>query len=56
MQNIQMSDGYLIPVNAIGTFQIQNPTVLTNIIKQAYSLGQRHIDTASCYNNEQNIG
>lgn len=50
-----LNNGYKIPKIAFGTWQIDNSTV-TNAVKKALSIGYRHIDTASAYENEEGIG
>lgn len=50
-----LNSKYKIPKIAFGTWQIDNDTV-TDAVKTAFSLGYRHIDTASAYGNEGGIG
>lgn len=50
-----LNSGYKIPKIAFGTWQIDNDSV-TDAVKTALSLGYRHIDTASAYDNETGIG
>lgn len=50
-----LNNGYKIPKIAFGTWQIDNSAV-TDAVKTAFSLGYRHIDTASAYGNEEGIG
>lgn len=54
-ENYMLNSGYKIPKIAFGTWQIDN-TIVTNAVKNALSLGYRHIDTASAYGNESGIG
>lgn len=54
-ETYMLNSGYEIPKIAFGTWQIDN-TIVTDAVKNALSLGYRHIDTASAYGNESGIG
>lgn len=53
---LKLSNGNLMPKLVLGTYKITNEFVLESIIKEAYNIGYRHIDTALMYNNEVLIG
>lgn len=51
-----LNNGVLIPVYGCGTFQIPNDGSTEKAVKEALTLGIRHIDTASAYFNEEEVG
>ena len=52
-----LSSGLKMPQIGLGTFDMEKPAEFENVIKAAIlEHGYRHIDTASLYNNEENIG
>ena len=54
-ETYSLNNGIQIPKIAFGTWQISNADV-TDAVKSALSLGYRHIDTASAYENESGVG
>lgn len=50
-----LSNGVKIPKLGLGTWFIHNDTV-AQTVRDAVSLGYRHIDTAQAYQNEQGVG
>lgn len=54
-KRITLANGVEIPALALGTWQIDNNTVV-NVVKDALNAGYRHIDTAVQYENEEGIG
>jgi len=52
---IQLRDGYQIPSNGFGVFQIPEGMVVEPV-RAAIDIGYRHIDTASIYRNERGVG
>ena len=54
-ETYSLNNGIQIPKIALGTWQISNADV-TDAVKSALSLGYRHIDTASAYENESGVG
>ena len=54
-KRITLANGIEIPALALGTWQIDNNTVV-NVVKDALNAGYRHIDTAVQYENEEGIG
>lgn len=53
--NFKLNNGIEIPSIGLGTWLIDNDKV-ANIIKNAVSIGYRHIDTAQAYENEKGVG
>lgn len=54
--SIKLNDGVEIPVYGFGTFLIANDGSTYKAVTDALKLGIRHIDTASAYFNEQEVG
>lgn len=56
--NVTFYNGAQIPVVGLGTFGSDNysPDQVATAVKQAIALGYRHIDCASIYGNEKEIG
>lgn len=54
-EKMTLNNGIEIPAIALGTWQIDNETVV-RCVKDAYDLGYRHIDSASDYQNEEGVG
>ena len=52
VQNIMMTNGHRMPVMGFGTFTMKEAAP----VEQAIKLGYRHIDTASRYGNEEQVG
>lgn len=52
---MRLNNGKEIPMIGLGTWLINNDKV-DQVIKDAVSLGYRHIDTAQAYENEEGIG
>ena len=55
MKNIKLNNGVEIPAFGLGFWQMENNQV-DDALKAAIDIGYRHIDTASAYKNEQDIG
>ena len=53
--NFKLNNGVEIPSIGLGTWLIENDKV-ANVIKDAVSIGYRHIDTAQAYENEEGVG
>ena len=53
--NFKLNNGIEIPSIGLGTWLIDNDKV-ANTIKNAVSVGYRHIDTAQAYENEEGVG
>ena len=51
----QLNNGVEIPKLGLGTWEIPDDQV-DKAVKEAVELGYRHIDTASCYGNEEAVG
>ena len=54
-EKIKMTNGYEIPVIALGTWQIPDDMV-ENAVETALKIGYRHIDSAQDYKNECGVG
>ena len=52
---MKLNNGKEIPSIGLGTWLIDNDKV-SEIVKEAISLGYRHIDTAQAYGNEEGVG
>ena len=50
-----LNDGYDLPLLGLGTYKLAGDEVDT-IVRTAIELGYRHIDTASFYDNEEQVG
>lgn len=50
-----LNDGYDFPLLGLGTYKLQGEDV-ESIVRRAIELGYRHIDTASIYENEVEVG
>jgi 2,5-diketo-D-gluconate reductase B len=55
MQTENFSDGTKIPVLGLGTYKLRGLDCL-EAVKNAIDIGYRHIDTASIYGNEEQVG
>lgn len=55
MQTITLYNGIKMPLLGFGTFQIE-PKDTQQCVQEALVMGYRHIDTASAYNNEKEVG
>ncbi|VDG19501.1 oxidoreductase [Lactobacillus plantarum JDM1] [Lactiplantibacillus mudanjiangensis] len=53
---IKLNDGRQIPAIGFGTFQIPNDGSTYKAVKEALTVGYRHIDTAVAYFNEAEVG
>lgn len=54
-ENYTLSNGVKIPKLGLGTWFIHNDKV-ADVVRQAVSIGYRHIDTAQAYENEAGVG
>lgn len=54
-ENYQLSNGVEIPKLGLGTWEIENDRA-AQAVKDAISIGYRHIDTAQGYGNERGVG
>lgn len=52
----QMHNGKHIPLLGLGTWKIEGKEKVTQALEAAFEAGYRHIDTASTYGNEAEIG
>ena len=51
-----LSDGYVIPILALGVWQAPDGRQTKDAVRWALELGYRHIDTAQAYGNEASVG
>ena len=56
MEYITLNDGNKIPVIGFGVFMIPNDGGTYKAVKEALEIGYRHIDTATAYFNEEEVG
>ena len=54
--NYELYNGVQIPCIGFGTWQTPNGETAVSAVKNALSLGYRHIDTAAGYGNEESVG
>lgn len=54
-EKFTLSNGVTIPKLALGTW-LTDDSIVSDAVKQAITLGYRHIDTAQAYNNESGVG
>ncbi len=55
-ETISLHNGVEIPKIGFGTFRIPDGKEVIDAVKTALTIGYRHIDTASAYNNEIGVG
>jgi diketogulonate reductase-like aldo/keto reductase len=55
MKTITLSNGIVMPLVALGTFRTQDQTTYQSVVS-ALQAGYRHIDTATRYDNEEQVG
>lgn len=51
-----LTNGYAMPVVGLGVYKMTNPDETIGAITKALEVGYRHIDTASLYGNEEQVG
>ena len=56
MEMITLNDGVKIPATGFGVFMIPNDGSTYTAVKEALAAGYRHIDTATAYFNEEEVG
>jgi len=56
MQTFTLNDGNRIPAIGFGTYQIPADGSTYKAVQEALNIGYRHIDTATAYFNEQEVG
>ena len=55
-KKLTLSNGVEIPILGFGTYKIEDDEIVLNSVREAIKTGYRHIDTASFYKNEENVG
>lgn len=53
---IALNNGATIPVIGFGTYQIPDGSAVEHAVAAALSLGYRHLDCASAYDNQTGVG
>ena len=53
--SVLLGDGVSIPQFGLGTYELP-PNETSSVVQSAIELGYRHIDTASLYANEREVG
>jgi 2,5-diketo-D-gluconate reductase A len=56
MQTVKLNNDIEIPLLGFGVFQITNPAECERAVVDAIETGYRHIDTATSYQNETQVG
>lgn len=56
MENITLKNGIQMPMEGFGVFQVPDPEVCKQAVYDAISVGNRLIDTAAVYMNEEAVG
>lgn len=51
-----LANGYEMPIVGLGVYKMTNPDETIEAITKALQVGYRHIDTASLYGNEEQVG
>ena len=51
-----LKNGYAMPIVGLGVYKMTNPDETIQAITKALQVGYRHIDTASLYANEEQVG
>ena len=54
-QTFTLNDGVKIPKLGLGVWKIDD-SIIEGVIKEAFHIGYRHIDTAQAYQNERGVG
>ena len=55
-KRLTLSNGVEIPILGFGTYKMEDDEIVLNSVREAIKAGYRHIDTASFYKNEENVG
>ena len=53
---VKLANGVEIPSLGLGVYQSPAGRTTQNVVKYALSIGYRHVDTASLYGNEEDVG
>ena len=53
---VKLANGVEIPRLGLGVYQSPPGRTTQNAVKYALSIGYRHVDTASLYGNEEDVG
>jgi diketogulonate reductase-like aldo/keto reductase len=55
-QHIELNDGTVVPLLALGVWQIDEGQECVDAVRWALEAGYRHVDTAQAYGNERSVG
>jgi diketogulonate reductase-like aldo/keto reductase len=53
---IKLNDGMTMPLFGLGVWRLESGKETRDAVSYALELGYKHIDTASMYNNEEDVG
>ena len=53
---IKLNDGMIMPLFGLGVWRLESGKETRDAVSYALELGYKHIDTASMYNNEEDVG
>lgn len=53
---IKLNDGMTMPLFGLGVWRLESGKETRDAVSYAFELGYKHIDTASMYNNEEDVG
>ena len=53
---IKLNDGMMMPLFGLGVWRLESGKETRDAVSYALELGYKHIDTASMYNNEEDVG
>jgi len=56
MKQLKLLNGVMMPIYGLGTFKVEGGQSGVDVVKNALSVGYRHIDTAKVYENEFEVG
>ena len=56
VENVTLSNGIKMPLEGFGVFQVPDAAVCKQAVLDAISVGNRLIDTAAIYMNEEAVG
>ncbi len=54
-ESVELTSGTKMPILGLGTWQLRGPSA-ANAVLRALEVGYRHIDTATAYGNEEQVG
>ena len=54
-ESVELASGAKMPILGLGTWQLRGSSVVNSVLR-ALEVGYRHIDTATVYGNEEQVG